>query len=360
MDPITIIVSALAAGGAAGLSDTAAQAIKDAYAGLKSLIQRKHAAASPAVSMLESDPGSQELQGYVEKQLAKTDAGQDAELLQQAKATVDAVATYDPEAARTVGIDLQGIKGASLKLSDVTATGTGPTTGVRVKDAEISGDIEIKGVHVGSQATKPQPASQAPPARIKILFLAANPTDTARLALDEEVRAIDQALQLARFRDAFDLQQAHAVRVADLQGLLMRYQPHIVHFSGHGSETGAIILQDDRGRATPVPPQALTNVFALLKDNMRVVVLNACFSQPQAEAIAQHVDCVVGMSEKIEDKTAIVFAAAFYQALAFGRNVQSAFALARNQAQLEGLTDEHVPQLLAPHGDPAQVTFAQR
>ena len=106
--------------------------------------------------MLESDPGSKELQGYVEKQLAKTDAGQDAELLQQAQATVDAVATYDPEAARTVGIDLQGIKGASLKLSDVTATGTGPTTGVRVKDADISGDIEIKGVRVGSQSIQPK------------------------------------------------------------------------------------------------------------------------------------------------------------------------------------------------------------
>ena len=43
MDPITLIVAALAAGAAAGLGDTASQAIKDAYAGLKGLIKRRFA-----------------------------------------------------------------------------------------------------------------------------------------------------------------------------------------------------------------------------------------------------------------------------------------------------------------------------
>lgn len=359
MDPITIIVGALAAGAAAGLTDTAAQAIKDAYTGLKSLIQRKYVQASASVTMLESDPGSKELQGYVEKQLAKTDAGQDAEVLQQAQATVDAVARYDPEAARTVGIDLQGIKGASLKLSDVIVTGTGPATGVRVKDANVSGDIEIKGVHVGSQTTNPPPAVPAPLARIKILFLAANPSDTTRLRLDEEVRAIDQALRLAQYRDAFDLEQHWAVRPADLQSLLLRHRPHIVHFSGHGSAAGEIMLEDAGGKARSVSQTALSNLFSLLKDNLRVVVLNACYSQPQAEAIAQHIDCVVGMSDAINDKTAISFAAAFYRALAHGRDAQTAFGLARNEAELEGLPDQDVPQLLAPNANPAQVAFTR-
>ena len=39
MDPITIIVTALALGAAAGLKPTAEQAVKVAYAGLKKLIQ---------------------------------------------------------------------------------------------------------------------------------------------------------------------------------------------------------------------------------------------------------------------------------------------------------------------------------
>jgi len=47
---------------------------------------------------------------------------------------------------------------------------------------------------------------------IEILFLAVNPLDTTRLRLDEEVRAIDQALRQANYRDQFDLRQHWAVR----------------------------------------------------------------------------------------------------------------------------------------------------
>src|SRR5687768_14148363 len=75
---------------------------------------------------------------------------------------------------------------------------------------------------------------------ITILFLAANPSDGTRLRLDEESRAIDQALRQAEYRDRFEIRQHWAVRIADLQGHLLRHQPHIVHFSGHGSKTSEI------------------------------------------------------------------------------------------------------------------------
>ena len=41
MDPISLILTALAAGAAAALKDTAGQAVKDAYSGLKALLKRK-------------------------------------------------------------------------------------------------------------------------------------------------------------------------------------------------------------------------------------------------------------------------------------------------------------------------------
>ena len=41
MDPITLIVTALAAGAALGVSDTASSAVKDAYAGLKALVKKR-------------------------------------------------------------------------------------------------------------------------------------------------------------------------------------------------------------------------------------------------------------------------------------------------------------------------------
>ena len=54
MDPITLILSALAAGAAAGSKDTASEAIKDAYHGLKVLVQR-HFSGKPKAEMALHD-----------------------------------------------------------------------------------------------------------------------------------------------------------------------------------------------------------------------------------------------------------------------------------------------------------------
>jgi hypothetical protein len=81
--------------------------------------------------------------------------------------------------------------------------------------------------------------------KVNVLFLAANPKDSNQLRLDEEIRSIDLALRQAEFRDKFEIQQHWAVRVADIQGYLLRHQPDIVHFSGHGSASSEIILEDN-------------------------------------------------------------------------------------------------------------------
>lgn len=201
---------------------------------------------------------------------------------------------------------------------------------------------------------------QAESKKIKILFLAAAPLDKVRLRLDEEAREIDAKLRQAAFREKFLLEQQWAVRIADLQGHLMRYQPDIVHFSGHGSGANEIILENNNGNSQPVPPRALSGLFSTLKDNIRCVVLNACFSEAQATAIAQHIDCVVGMSKAIKDRSAVSFAAAFYQALAYGRSVQDAYDLGCNQIHMENLNQEDVPRLLAPNADPRNILFVTR
>lgn len=224
----------------------------------------------------------------------------------------------------------QGIKisGGTIN-ADQLAVGT---------NAQIytSHHTEAKGTH----STEPlQP--------IKVLFLAANPLDTTPLSTAQEVRSIDQALRNAQFRDYFDLQQQTAVRIGDLQSHLLRYQPDIVHFSGHGSATSELLLEDAHGYAKPVAQQTLVTLFALLKDNIRCVVLNACFSHSQATAIAHHIDWVLGMSNAIGDEAAIAFSMAFYQALGYGRSVKTAFELGKVQIDLEGLNEQDIPVLLA-------------
>jgi hypothetical protein len=192
---------------------------------------------------------------------------------------------------------------------------------------------------------------------IKILFLAANPKDTHSLRLDEEIRSIDRALRQAEFRDKFDIEQQWAVRVSDLQDHFLRFTPDIVHFSGHGSSSSEIILEDLDGSRKTVSTHALSNLFDILKDNIRCVVLNACYSEKQAQAIAEHIDCVVGMTKAIGDEAAINFATGFYRALGYGRDVQTAFELGKSQIDLGGLDEEDTPKLLAFKQKPNKVIF---
>lgn len=193
---------------------------------------------------------------------------------------------------------------------------------------------------------------------IKILFLAANPLDTTPLLLDEEIRAIDAALQKGKFSVLFDVEHHWAVHYDDLQEFLLRHEPKIVHFSGHGSSAGEILLQGANGASHPISVEALGNLLRILKDDIRCVILNACYSEPQAQAIAEHIDVVVGMTNAIGDQASVNFAAGFYLGIAYGRNVQTAYELGCSRIDLANLSEQDKPKLIAPHSDPNRIVFA--
>ncbi len=67
MNPLTSLVTALAAGAAAALKPTMEQAVKDGYAALKGLIQRKYVQVQ--VDQLEANPSSKNCRGVVEEEL---------------------------------------------------------------------------------------------------------------------------------------------------------------------------------------------------------------------------------------------------------------------------------------------------
>jgi hypothetical protein len=196
--------------------------------------------------------------------------------------------------------------------------------------------------------------------KVKTLFLAAYP-DVSPLKLDEEIRAITQKIRAAEYRDTIDLVSAWAVRPDDLLQTFNEHKPHIVHFSGHGSPSGEIILVDENlvnGKrvSKSVSPVAIKALFQTFKDNVQVVLLNACYSRIQAEAIRDVIDCVIGMNTAIGDQAAITFAASFYRALGFGRSVKEAFEQGKVALLLENIPENNTPELLCKPGiDPAQV-----
>jgi tetratricopeptide (TPR) repeat protein len=89
------------------------------------------------LAQLEAHPSSKHCRGVVEEEIAAAGADQDAAVLQQAEAVLEAIRSRAPEAAAAIGVDLQDIEGAALAIRRVTATGTG----VSVEGAKMSSDI---------------------------------------------------------------------------------------------------------------------------------------------------------------------------------------------------------------------------
>ncbi|MBD2316892.1 pentapeptide repeat-containing protein [Phormidium tenue] len=184
-----------------------------------------------------------------------------------------------------------------------------------------------------------------PKGQTVILFLSANPKNTERLQLDNEVREIDEGLQRAQLRSHFTLKQRWAVRPRDIRRALLDEHPRIVHFSGHGSGSEGLVLEDMTGMAKIVSTEAIAGLFEQFSDEIACVVLNACYSETQAKAIAQHIPFVIGMSNAIEDHAAIEFSIGFYDGILAGLTIEKAYKLGCNAIQMQGIPEHLAPVL---------------
>ncbi|MBP5973306.1 tetratricopeptide repeat protein [Brasilonema sp. CT11] len=185
----------------------------------------------------------------------------------------------------------------------------------------------------------------------KILILSANPINTNNLRLDEEVREIQAAWERALNREKFELINKGAVRIDELRRTLLDHKPQIVHFSGHGTGTDGLVLENNSGSAQIVSTQSLSRFFELSKEQVECVLLNACYSETQAEAIFQHIDCVIGMGQSIPDNSAILFSKGFYDAIFGGRNYADAFQFGCNNIDLNNLSEFNTPTIKIRHRD---------
>jgi hypothetical protein len=217
------------------------------------------------------------------------------------------------------------------------------------------------------------------------LFLAANPIGTDRLALDREARAIQVELERSGYRDDFEFVTRWAAEPLDLLRALRKLKPTVVHFSGHGGQRVAgehtsgraprrdvvepgfhgdeqrhgLFFQGSDGRPQLVSAAALEETFGAAGASVQLVVLNACYSDVQAEALLAHIDCVIGMGGSILDDAARSFAIGFYGGLGERESVAAAYQQGRAAISLEGLRDSDRPKLKVRDGvDASQLVLA--
>jgi hypothetical protein len=160
VDPnaVNVVVSALSAGAAAGLKSTASKVVADAYVGLKKMIGDRYQHVD--VTLVETAPESAARRAVIAEDLTKAGASADAELIAAARQVLELVAEHDPQVAAVIGIDIDGLRAANVRLTDIAAEGSG-AVGVRARDVTASGDFEANRI----RATGPTGGPPDPPAR---------------------------------------------------------------------------------------------------------------------------------------------------------------------------------------------------
>ncbi|RMF02797.1 MAG: CHAT domain-containing protein, partial [Bacteroidetes bacterium] len=257
--------------------------------------------------------------------------------------------------AENYGTESRRITAAMLMLlQDIKERQKNPTVPVAVTPAPTPEDEETELPMPGEEVTR-------------ILFLASNPSDTAKLQLTHEHSLISARLQEAMEPNKFPLLLKRAVTPSEFQRFIYQYKPNIVHFSGHGDrkapelqamltkrvgrpgadspqaeavdpeqeESGIFLYDEDRRHSHFVSASYLKRVFKSMVQRqnipIKIVVFNACHSGQQAQAISNYVPYVIGTSWSVGDKAASAFAAGFYFGIAEGMEVEDAVDYAINE-----------------------------
>jgi formylglycine-generating enzyme required for sulfatase activity len=192
---------------------------------------------------------------------------------------------------------------------------------------------------------------------ITILYVGVSSAAAGTLELTNEAKAIDTQLRKAELREYFKFEMQWEAEARELPGLLLRFKPQILHFSGHGTEDGELSFRGRDGESMPADAETIASVFGAI-DSVRCVVLNACYSAEQALLISEHVEAVIGLTGEVSDSASKEFSMGFYEALAYGQDIASAFALGRYRCGLSSLAVRDLFQLFSrADTDPAHLVL---
>lgn len=156
MDPITVLVTALALGAAGGLKDVTGRAISDAYTALKALVKRRFTDVD--LDLIESHPKSSSARGLLEEQLREAlpqDAAataEDIEIFTKTGELLKLIESRSPQIAPAAGVDIGELKASSVLIRNIVAEGVG----VRINKVETTGAFTLTDVRAGRRGDPPR------------------------------------------------------------------------------------------------------------------------------------------------------------------------------------------------------------
>jgi hypothetical protein len=167
------------------------------------------------------------------------------------------------------------------------------------------------------------PTTLTMPRPVKLLVVLAAPRDQPQLDMEREEAGIRQALQNV----PVELRVLRHASIESLHDALLSYEPHILHFSGHGvtnNGLGALALENPAsGDTAPLTARQLRGLLSRL--GITLAVLNACETAKHstrdalmgvAQAlIREEIPAVIAMQFLVSETTALLFTRRLYDFL---------------------------------------------
>ena len=167
------------------------------------------------------------------------------------------------------------------------------------------------------------PTTLTMPRPVKLLVVLAAPKDQPELDMAREEAGIRQALQNV----PVELSVLRHASVEKLHDALLSFEPHILHFSGHGvvdNGVGALALEDPAsGNTDPLTARQMRSL--LNRMGITLAVLNACETARHgtrdalmgvAQAlIREEIPAVIAMQFLVSETVALMFTRRLYQFL---------------------------------------------
>jgi hypothetical protein len=223
------------------------------------------------------------------------------------------------------------------------------------RSPEIKGDLFRPARTPSLRAPMPRKG-----ANWKIAMLIASPIGQTPIDVSLEAREVEIERRKARNGGAFELKVYPAAGSESLVTALNDDDPDVVHFSGHGGE-GAIILDNETIRdvgGQTVEARTLARILKTASRRPRLLVLNACESAADAEALTEAVDTVIAMTAVVPDSTAYSYSRRLYAALFAGLSIARAHEQACAVLSIDDPDGASLPVLVAASGvDPGKVHF---
>jgi tetratricopeptide (TPR) repeat protein len=194
----------------------------------------------------------------------------------------------------------------------------------------------------------------ARPRRLRILAVAASPSDGPALELAREQRNLAAAWDGQE--KSIEIVSLQRGSVEEMRQALLAKPFHILHFMGHGSfeagsGEGALLFERDDGTGELCGGRRLAQLLHDFK-SLRLVVLNAChtavaagrdgpspFSGVASALVMGGVPAVVAMRGPVPDRAAVAFSRALYRRLAAGDAIEAAVTEGRLAIQRGGAED---------------------